>query len=72
MSTMEEDLCPDCARPVALFASHGCGRYDDQCGARDAKCWDCVYECGQRTIALLRAHLERYTRNFGIPRYGVG
>lgn len=72
MNGQNEDLCANCQRPLALYASHGCGDGADQCGARDAGCWDCVLECCQQTISLLRTDLERYKRKFGVLRPGLG
>jgi hypothetical protein len=68
MSESTKELCPNCERPVALSKGHGHG---EECGARDAECWDCVFECNQQTISLLRLDLERYQRKFGALRPGL-
>lgn len=68
---MPISVCPNCTRQVALLKEHGCGTQVDRCGARDADCWDCVFECNQQTISLLRLDLERYQRKFGVLRPGL-
>lgn len=69
---MPISVCPNCMRQVALCREHGCGDQTDRCGARDADCWDCVFECCQQTISRLRFDLERYQNKFGALRPGLG